>query len=211
MHKHKVIYASVKTKIRRNRAARLPFGARFDSNMAENGNAWVTRLYADNLSLFFSFLCLRLCLCLRRPGLYVRRKHKHKRMEIVPFSCACAYTCVVRVNRNDASIKTSTRRLCLRRTGLHAGFLCLRRTCKPGFRLPSSQTRHCSPHYVTRPEIGNCKSFVIRFYFHGFHCRVREHDIIKISLCDISSVGVNLAEVGKSINTFNISPCCCVL
>ena len=42
-------------------------------------------MYADNLSLFFSFLSLRLCLCLRRPGLHVRRtckpgrrKHKHK-------------------------------------------------------------------------------------------------------------------------------------
>ena len=53
-------------------------------------------------------------------------------MEIVPFSYACAYACVVRVNRNNAS--ASTRRLCLRRTGLHAGFLCLClcRTCKPG-------------------------------------------------------------------------------
>ena len=75
-----------------------------------------TRL-ADNLSLFFIFLFLRLCWCLRR--------------------------CVVCVNRDDASISTSasTRRLCLRRTGLHVGFLCfclcfcsrLRRTCKPGF------------------------------------------------------------------------------
>ena len=30
-------------------------------------------MYTDNLSLFFSFLSLRLCLCLRRPGLQVRR------------------------------------------------------------------------------------------------------------------------------------------
>ena len=30
-------------------------------------------MYADNLSLFFSFLSLRLCLCLRRSGLHVRR------------------------------------------------------------------------------------------------------------------------------------------
>ena len=30
-------------------------------------------MYADNLSLFFSFISLRLCLCLRRPGLHVRR------------------------------------------------------------------------------------------------------------------------------------------
>ena len=68
-----------------------------------------------------------MCLCLRYLGLHVRRKHKHKhkRMEIVPFSCA--YACVVRVNRDDASINTSvvgTRRLCLSRTGLHVAFLC---------------------------------------------------------------------------------------
>ena len=46
--------------------------------------------------------------------------------------CSCLCRCVVRVNRDDASM--STRRLCLRRTGLHVGFLCLclRRTCKPG-------------------------------------------------------------------------------
>ena len=52
--------------------------------------------------------------------------------------CLCLRCCVVRVNRNDVSINTnaSTRRLCLRRTGLHVGFLCLWlclcRTCKPG-------------------------------------------------------------------------------
>ena len=64
-----------------NRAAGLPFGARFDYIMAD--------------SPFFSSLSLRLCLCLRRPCLQVRRKHKNKRMEIVPFSCDCAYACVV--------------------------------------------------------------------------------------------------------------------
>ena len=56
-------------------------------------------MYADNLSLFFNFLALRLCLCLCRPVLHVsttqRRKHKQKRMEIVPFSCAGDYVCVV--------------------------------------------------------------------------------------------------------------------
>ena len=38
--------------------------------------------------------------------------------------CSCFRRCVVRVNRNGASISTSarTRRLCLRRTGLHVGF-----------------------------------------------------------------------------------------
>ena len=30
-------------------------------------------MYANNLSLFFSYLSLRLFLCLRRPGLHVRR------------------------------------------------------------------------------------------------------------------------------------------
>ena len=73
-----------------------------------------------------------------------RRKHKHKRkrMEIVPFSCACA--CVVRVNRDNASISTSasTRRLCLRRTGLHVGFLC--------FCLRGKDTTQ-----LTRPTIEN--------------------------------------------------------
>ena len=53
-------------------------------------------MYADNLSLFFSFISLCLCLCLRRPGLHG--------MEIVPFSCAWAYACVVGVNRDDANI-----------------------------------------------------------------------------------------------------------
>ena len=52
--------------------------------------------------------------------------------------CLCLRPCVVRVNRDDASINTSasTRRVRLRRTGLHVGFLCLclflRRTYKPG-------------------------------------------------------------------------------
>ena len=33
--------------------------------------------------------------CSLKPGLHVRRKHKHKRIEIVPLSCACTYACVV--------------------------------------------------------------------------------------------------------------------
>ena len=80
-HKHKDVYMCNNISITWHRQAQKQ--PRFDSNMAENGNAWVTRLYADNLSLFFSFLSLRLCLCLGRPGLHVRR--------------------------NDASISTSTR------------------------------------------------------------------------------------------------------
>ena len=77
-HKHNDVYTCDKHKHtqaqkHKNLAAGLPFGARFDSNMAKNGNAWVTRMYADNLSLFFSFLSLHLCLCLRRPSLHVRR------------------------------------------------------------------------------------------------------------------------------------------
>ena len=70
-------------KIWQHRAAGLPFGARFYSNMTDQN---VRSL--DNLSRFFSFLSL--CLC--RPCLHVRRndantrKHKHNRMEIVPFT-----------------------------------------------------------------------------------------------------------------------------
>ena len=53
--------------------------------------------------------------------------------------CLCLRRCIVRLKQDDASINTSvnTRHLCLRRTGLHVGFLCLclclclRRMCKP--------------------------------------------------------------------------------
>ena len=78
-HKHKVTYASVEAK-------KCSTIARLDSILARD----LIAMYAENLSLFFSFLSLRLFLCLRR--------------------------CVVCVNRDDASISTSasTRRLCLR-------------------------------------------------------------------------------------------------
>ena len=103
-------------------------------------------MYADNLSLFFSFLSLRLCLCLCHPGLHVRRNNASKSASTREWKSfhslvLCLRRCVVRVNRNDASINTSAdkRRLCLRRTGLHVGFLCLClclcRTCKPGFNI----------------------------------------------------------------------------
>ena len=93
-----------------------------------------------------------------------RRKHKQKRMEIAQFSCACAYTCVVASSvltvRNDASISTSasTRRLCLRRIGLHVGFLCsclclcLRRTCKPGLNYYSGD--YISDYMITTFTVG---------------------------------------------------------
>ena len=66
-------------------------------------------MYADNLSLFFSFLSLRLCLCLclRRPGLHV--------------------------GRNDTS--TSTREWkSFHSLVLVLMLMSLRRTCKPGQR-----------------------------------------------------------------------------
>ena len=85
--------------------------------MAENGNAWVTRMYADNLSLFFSFLSLRLCLFLRRPGYHVRR--------------------------NDASTSTSTREW----KSFHSLVLVLmlaslRRACKPERRQNKHKRKH---------------------------------------------------------------------
>ena len=59
-------------------------------------------MYANNLSLFFSFLCLRLCLCLRHPCLHVQHndasKHKHKSYVVrVKQDDARAYACVVLV------------------------------------------------------------------------------------------------------------------
>ena len=76
-------------------------------------------MYADNLPLFFSFLSLRLCLCLRRPGLHVRR--------------------------NDASTSTSTST----REWKSFHFLVLvlmlaslRRTCTPGRRKHKHKRKH---------------------------------------------------------------------
>ena len=74
-------------------------------------------MYADNLSLFLSFPSLRLCLCLRRPGLHVRR--------------------------NDASTSTSTREW----KSFHSLVLVLmlaslRRTCKPGRRKHMHKRKH---------------------------------------------------------------------
>ena len=66
-----------------------------------------SRFTRNDATTFFSFLSLRLCLCLRRPGLHVRR--------------------------NDASISTSTREW----NDFHSLVLVLaslRRTCKPGRR-----------------------------------------------------------------------------
>ena len=140
-------YASAEAlKFGANRAAGLSFGARFYSNMAENSNARVTRMYADNLSLFFRFLSFP-CACVNACVVPVytydattqAQAQENENSSILLCLCLCLRRCVVRVNREDASISTSasTRRLCLRRIGLHVGFLCLclylRRTCKPGF------------------------------------------------------------------------------
>ena len=82
-------------------------------------------MYADNLSLFFSFLSLRLCLYLRRPGLHVRR--------------------------NDASTTTSTREW----KSFHSVVLVLmlaslRRTCKPGGRKLKQKALILVSHRFTR-------------------------------------------------------------
>ena len=89
-------------------------------------------MYADNLSLFFSFLSLRLCLCLRRFGLHVRR--------------------------NDASTNTSTREW----KSFHSLVLVLmlaslRRTCKPKRRKHKHKRKHkafiympASPRFTRR-------------------------------------------------------------
>ena len=76
-------------------------------------------MYADNLSLFFSFISLRLCLCLRRPGLHVRR--------------------------NDAitSTSTSTREWKSSHSLVLVLLLAsLRRTCKPGRRKHKHKRKH---------------------------------------------------------------------
>ena len=76
-------------------------------------------MYADNLSLFFSFISLRMCLCVRRPGLNVRR------------------------NDSSTSISTSTREW----KSFHSLVLVLmlaslRRPCKPGRRWHKHKRKH---------------------------------------------------------------------
>ena len=72
---------------------------------------WRTRMYTDNLSLFFSFLSLRFCLCLGRPRLHVRRNDASRSTSTrewnsfapvyTKVSCAhaCADACMARVNQ----------------------------------------------------------------------------------------------------------------
>ena len=89
---------------------------------------------------------------------------------ILLYLCLCLRRCVVRVNRDDASISTSasTRRLCLRRTGLHVGFLCLclclRRTCKPGLK-------------------GKCHLFVVLLWMATKHICIVGNVKIKVQFC----------------------------
>ena len=96
-------------------------------------------MYADNLSLFFSFLFLHLCLRLRRPGLHVRRNdastNKNTRegksfhsLVLVLMLAPLRHTCKLGLRKPlppPPHIRTSanTRRLCLRRTGLHVGLV----------------------------------------------------------------------------------------
>ena len=111
-------------------------------------------MYADNLSLFFSFLALVFMLASSRFTRTTQRS-KHKRME----RCSCLRRRVVRVNRNDASINTSasTRRLYLRRTGLHVGYACVVRVNQAlygtGGRTKKTSRRYKICCYVTIPNI----------------------------------------------------------
>ena len=82
-------------------------------------------MYADKMSLFFSFLSLRLCLCLRCSGLHVRR--------------------------NDASISTSTREWkSFHSLTLVLMLASLRRTCKPEQRKRKHKALMLASHRFTR-------------------------------------------------------------
>ena len=58
-------------------------------------------MYADNLSLFFSFLSLCLYLCLRCPGLHVRRNDASTRewKSFHSLVYVLKIACVIRVNQ----------------------------------------------------------------------------------------------------------------
>lgn len=109
-HMQNATYASAETKT----LARLPFGARFNSSMADAvcTYTWAVLVYTYDAT---------------PQG----RKYEHK--FAIPL-CLCLLPCVVSVNRDEA-IK-STRRSCSRRTGSPVGLmslwlcLCLCRTRK---------------------------------------------------------------------------------
>ena len=116
--------------------------------MAENGNAQkleCTLTTCHCFSVSFPYACA--CACVFPLYMYdattQAQAQENGNRSIFLCLCLCLRRCVVRVNWNDATISTSanTRHLCLRRTGLDVGFLCLclclclclSRPCKPGF------------------------------------------------------------------------------
>ena len=151
----------------------------YDASISTNTREWKS---------FHSLVLVLMLASLRRTCKPARRKHKHKRKHkalmlashrftrrFLVLVLMLAWLPVVRVNWHDASISTSasTRRLCLLRTGLHVGFLCLclclRRTCKPGLTCGLFNTMNISWLDILTPTlIENCHgraSHYARFYF----------------------------------------------
>ena len=104
-------------------------------------------MYAENLSLFFSFLSLRLCLCLRHPGLQVRRNDISTSTRERFFSflslrlCLCLRHPGLQVRRNDTSTSTNARE----RKSFHSLVLVLAslcHTCKPERRKHKHKRKH---------------------------------------------------------------------
>ena len=96
-----------------------------------------TRMYADKLSLFFSFLAL---VFMPASSLFTRTTQAQAQENGNRSILLCLCLCLRRIGFHVGFLC-----LCLRRIGLHLGSLCLclclRRTCKPGLTV----TKFVSP------------------------------------------------------------------
>ena len=87
----------------------------YDASIRRSTSRSTRNLRVNWCDASISALCLRLCLCLRRPILYVGRNdasqaqaQEKETISILLCLCLCLCRCVVRVNRDDAS--TSARK-----------------------------------------------------------------------------------------------------
>ena len=103
-HKHNVTYASAEANKFASaiaqpgcRVARVKPGSdTCDASISISTSISTRNLRVNRCDASISALCLRLCLCLRRPGLHVRRNDASISTSTREWndSCACAYACV---------------------------------------------------------------------------------------------------------------------
>ena len=143
-------------------------------------------MYADNLSLFFSFLSLHLCLCLRRPGLHIR------------------------CNATSASTRE---RKSFHSLVLVLMLVSLRHTCKPEQRKHKHKRRHkalmLASHWFAR-------RFLVLMLATFVQTRLKELSVssnahfafkkVSQTLCLVASNYI-MFSMAMVLNTFRVQPC----